>query len=91
VLTCFGYDPCPHYGDRFPRRYGFPVGGSCTHFDPRYLDNPYFSHCGSRLTDSNGEVQKTVKTSSGCMGKCWISTIYLTNPSTEPSTSPHPM
>jgi hypothetical protein len=32
-----------------------------------------------------------VKTSSGRMVKCWISKIYLTNPSTESSTSSHPM
>jgi hypothetical protein len=32
-----------------------------------------------------------VKTSSGRMVKCWIPKIYLTNPSTEPSTFSHPM
>jgi hypothetical protein len=32
------------------------------------------------------EVERTVKTSSGRMVKCWIAKIYLTNPSTEPST-----
>jgi hypothetical protein len=31
-----------------------------------------------------------VKTSSGHMVKCWIPKIYLTNPSTEPSTFSHP-
>jgi hypothetical protein len=35
---------------------------------------------------SSGEVLKTIKTSSGCMVKCWIPKIYLTNPSIEPST-----
>jgi hypothetical protein len=33
----------------------------------------------------------TVKTFSGHMVKCWISKIYLTNPSTELLTSSHPM
>jgi hypothetical protein len=28
------------------------------------------------LTPSNGEVQKTMKTSSGCMVKCWIHKFY---------------
>jgi hypothetical protein len=28
----FGYGPHPHRGDRFPRRPGFPGGGSYTHF-----------------------------------------------------------
>jgi hypothetical protein len=28
------------------------------------------------LTRSNGEVQKTMKTSSGCMVKCWIHKFY---------------
>jgi hypothetical protein len=32
-----------------------------------------------------------VKTFSGRMVKCWIPMFYLTNPSTEPSTSSHPM
>jgi hypothetical protein len=32
-----------------------------------------------------------VKTSSGRMVKCWIPKIYLTNPSTKPSTFSHPM
>jgi hypothetical protein len=42
------------------------------------LDGPHFP------THSNGDVQKIMKTSSGRMVKCWISKIYLTNPSTEP-------
>jgi hypothetical protein len=87
----FGYDPRPHCGDCFPRRPGFPTGGSHTHFEPRHLDDPCFPHHGSRPTRSNGEVQRTVKTSSGRMVKCWIPKIYLTNPSTELSTSSHPM
>jgi hypothetical protein len=55
------------------------------------LDGPHFPHRGSRPTRSNGEVLKTIKTSSGHMVKCWILKIYLTNPSTEPATSSHPM
>jgi hypothetical protein len=83
----FGYDPHPHRGDRTPRKHGFPAGGSYTHFEPRHLDGPRFPHCSSRPTRSSGVMQKTVKTSSGCMVKCLITKIYLTNPSTEPSTS----
>ena len=82
----FGYGPRPHRGDRFPRRPGFPYGGSFTHFEPRHLDGPRFSRRGSRPTRPSGEVQRTVKTSSGRMAKCWIPKIYLTNPSTELST-----
>jgi hypothetical protein len=36
-------------------------------------------------------MQRTVKTSYGRMVKCWIPKIYLTNPSTEPSTISRPM
>jgi hypothetical protein len=50
-----------------------------------------FPHHGSHPTSSNGEVQKTIKTSSSRMVKCWIPKIYLTNPSTKPLTSSHPM
>jgi hypothetical protein len=87
----FGYDPCSHRGDRFPRRHGFPAGGSYTHFEPRYLDDTRFPRRGSHTTGSKVEVQKTVKTSSDRMIKCWIPKIYLTNPNTEPLTSSHPM
>jgi hypothetical protein len=87
----FGYGPCPHCGDCFPHGHGFPPGGSYTHFEPRHLDGPHFPHRGSRPTGSNGEVQKIVKTSSGGIVKCWIPKIYLTYPSTEPSTSSRPM
>jgi hypothetical protein len=87
----FGYIPRPHRGDHFPRRSGFPAGGSHTHFGPRHLDDPCFPHCGSCPTGPSGELLKIVKTSSGRMVKCWISKIYLTNPSTEPSTSSRPM
>jgi hypothetical protein len=87
----FGYDPRPHRSDRFPRRPGFPVGGSFTHLESRHLDGPRFPRCGSRPTRPSGEVQRTVKTSSGHMVKCWIPKIYLTNRNTEPSTLSHPV
>jgi hypothetical protein len=87
----FGYDPRPHHGDRFPRRPSFPAGGSFPHFESRHLDGPHFPHCGSRPTRPSGEVQRTVKTSSGGIVKCLISKIYLTNLSTEPSIFSHPM
>jgi hypothetical protein len=91
VARRFGYDPRPHRGDRLPCRHDFSTTGSYTRFESRHLDGPHFSHCGSRPTRSNGEVQKTVKTYSGRMVKCWIRKFYLTNPSTEPSTSSCPM
>jgi hypothetical protein len=64
---------------------------SYTHIEPRHLDGPHFPRRGSRPTRPNGEVQRTVKTSSGHMVKCWIPKIYLTNPNTEPSTFSHPV
>jgi hypothetical protein len=67
---CFGYDPRPNRSDRFPRGSGFSARRSHTHFEPRHLDDTYFSHRGSCSTGSNDEVQKTVKISSGCMVKC---------------------
>jgi hypothetical protein len=66
----FGYGPHPHCGDCFPRSPGFPAGGSHTHFEPRRLDGPCFPCRGSCPTGSNGEVLKTVKTSSGHIVKC---------------------
>jgi hypothetical protein len=45
----------------------------------------------SHPTRPSSEVQRTVKTSSSRMVKCWIPKIYLTNPSTKPSTFSHPM
>jgi hypothetical protein len=87
----FGYGPHPHRGDRFPCRSGFPTEGPYTHFEPRHLDGPHFSRHGSHPTWPSDEVQRTVKTSSGHMVKCWISKIYLTNPSTEPSTFSRPV
>jgi hypothetical protein len=86
-----GYDPRSHHGDRFPGRHGFSVGGSYTLFEPRHLDGAHFLDHGSHPTNSNAEVQKTMKSSSGHMVKYWIPKIYLTNPSTEPSTSSCPM
>jgi hypothetical protein len=82
----FGYGSRPRRGDRFPHRFGFPTGGSYTHFEPRHLEGSRFPCRGSYPTRPSGEVQKTVKTSSGCMVKCWIPKIYVTNPSTEPLT-----
>jgi hypothetical protein len=73
------------------RRHGLPTGGSHTHFKLRHLDGLCFPHRGSRPTRPNGEVQRTVKTSSGRMVTWWIPKIYVTNPSNEPLTSSHPM
>jgi hypothetical protein len=87
VPRCFDYSPHFHRGDRFPHRIGFPTGGSRTHPEPIHLGGPHFPHCGSCPTRPNDEVQRTMKTSSGRMVRCWIHKIYLTNPITEPSTS----
>jgi hypothetical protein len=87
----FSYGPHPHRGDRFPCMHGFPAREFYTHFKPRHLDNPCFSCRGSRPTGSKGEVQKTLKTPSGHMVKCWISKIYLTNLTTESLTFSRPM
>jgi hypothetical protein len=76
----FGYGPRPHRDDRFPRRPGFPAGGSFLHFELRHLDGPRFPRRGSRPTRPSGEVQRTVKTSFDRMVKCWIPKICLTNP-----------
>jgi hypothetical protein len=86
-----GYGPHPHRGDRFPRMPDFPAEGSYTHFDPRHMDGPHFPRCGSRPTGPSGEVQRTVKISSGHMVKCWILKIDLTNLSTEASTFSRPV
>jgi hypothetical protein len=48
-----------------------------------------FPHRGSRPTWPSGEVQRTIKTSSDCMVKCWIPKIYLINLSIESSTFSH--
>jgi hypothetical protein len=87
----FGYDPRPHRGDHFQRRPSFPIRGYHTNPEVRHLDGPHFPHCGSCPTQPNGEVQSTIKTSSGRMVKCWIPKIYLTNPNTDASTSSHPI
>jgi hypothetical protein len=68
-----------------------PAGGSFPHLELRHLDGPCIPYRGSRHSWPNGEVQKTVKTSSGRMIKCWIPKIYLNNPSTEPSTFSRPV
>jgi hypothetical protein len=87
----FGYGARPHRGDRVPRRPDFLAGRSFPHFELRYLDISRFPRRGSRPTQPNGEVQRNVKTYSDCMVKCWIPKIYLTHPSTEPSTPSRPM
>jgi hypothetical protein len=87
----FGYNPRPHRDDRFPCRPDFSTGGSHTHLELRHLDGPRFPHRSSHPTGLNGEVQQTMKTSSGRIVKCWIYKICLTNPSTKPSTFSHPM
>jgi hypothetical protein len=66
----FGYGTHLHRGDRFLRRPGFPTGGSHTHFELRHLDDPRFPCHDSHPTRPNGEVQRTVKTSSDRMVKC---------------------
>jgi hypothetical protein len=57
-------------GDCFPCRPGFPTRGSFPHLEPRHLDGSRFPRHGSRPTQPSGEVQRTVKTSSGHMVKC---------------------
>jgi hypothetical protein len=91
VPGCFRVDPRSHRGVHPPHRHGFPTRGVYSHFEPSHFDGPRFPHCGSRPTRSNGEVQRTMKTSSGRMVKCWITKIFLTNPSTESSTFSHSM
>jgi hypothetical protein len=87
----FRYGPRPHHGDHFPRRAGFPAGGSYIYFELRHLDGQCFPCCGSCPTQPKGEVERIVKISSGHTVMCWIPKIYLTNPSTEPLTPSHPM
>jgi hypothetical protein len=41
-----------------------------THFEPRHLGGTRFPRRGSRPTRPSGEVQRTMKTSSGRMVKC---------------------
>jgi hypothetical protein len=66
----FGVDPCSHRGVRPSRMHGFPARGVYSHFEPSCFHSPCFLHRGSCPTRSNGEVQRIVKTSSGCMIKC---------------------
>jgi hypothetical protein len=82
----FGVDPHSHHGVHLMRRYGFPARSVYSHFEQSRFDGSHFSNRGSCLTHSNGDVQRTVKTSSCHMVKCWIRKIFLTNPSTESST-----
>jgi hypothetical protein len=63
----FSYGPCSHRYDRPPCRHDFPAIGSYTRLEPRHLDGPCFPRCGPCPTGSDGEVQKTVKTSLGRM------------------------
>jgi hypothetical protein len=85
------YGPRSHRGDRPQCGHTFLAGGSYTCFEPRHLDGPHFPYRGLHPTHSNGEVQKTMKTSSGHMVKCWITKFYLTNPSTKASSSSRPV
>jgi hypothetical protein len=91
VPKYFSYNLRSHCRDHFLHRASFPTGGSHTHFQLRHLNGPCFLRHGSRPTQPNGEVQRTVKTSSDRMVKCWVPKIYLTNPSTEPSIFSCPM
>jgi hypothetical protein len=52
----FGYGPRPHRGDRFPRRPGFPAGGSFPHYELRHLDGPRFLRRNSCPTRPSGEM-----------------------------------
>jgi hypothetical protein len=89
VPRCFGVDPHSYCGVRPPCRHGFSARIVYSHIESSRFDSPHFPHRGSHPTHSNGEVQKIVKTSSSRMIKCWISKIFLTNPSSEPSTFSH--
>jgi hypothetical protein len=90
VSKCFGYGSHPHHGDHFPRRPIFLL--EClTHPEPKHLDGPRFLHRGLYPTGPNGDVQRTIKTPSGRMVKCWIFKIYLINPNTKSSTFSRPM
>jgi hypothetical protein len=87
----FGVIPHSHRGVRPPRRHDFPTRDVYSQFELSGLDGPLFPHRGSHPTRSNGEVQRIVKTSSGCMVKCCIPKIFLTHSSTEPSTFSYSM
>jgi hypothetical protein len=85
----FRVDPHSHCGVHPTRRHGFPVRGVYSHFESSRFDGPPFPYRGSHPTHLDGEVQRIVKTSSGRMVKCWIPTIFLTNPSTRLLTFSH--
>jgi hypothetical protein len=91
VRRCFGVNPRSHRGVRPPRRHVFSARGVYSHLELGRFDDPRFPCRGSRPTPSNAKVQRIVKTSSRHMIKCWISKIFLTNPSTEPSILYHSM
>jgi hypothetical protein len=55
------------------------------------LDGTHFIRCGSCPTRSSDVMQRVVETSSGCMVKCQIPKIYLTNPNIESSTFSRPL
>jgi hypothetical protein len=61
----FGVDPRSHRGVRLLRRYGFSARGVYSHLEWSHFDGPRFPRHGSCPTRSNGEVQKTIKISSG--------------------------
>jgi hypothetical protein len=82
----FGFNPRSYRGSRPPCRHGSPARGVYSHFEPSCFDGPRLPRRGSRPTHSNCEAHKTVVTCSCHMVKCWIPKIFLTNPSTEPST-----
>jgi hypothetical protein len=65
----FGYDPCPHRGDYLSCMPNFPAGGFYTYSEHIHLDDSCFLHCDSCPTGSKTELQKIMKTSSGCMVK----------------------
>jgi hypothetical protein len=87
----FGVDPRSHRGFCSSHRHGFPGRGVYSHLEPSRFDGPRLPHRGSCPTCSNGEVQRTVKTSLSRMVKCWIPNIFVTTPSTKSSTFSHSM
>jgi hypothetical protein len=58
----FDVDPHYHRDVHPPCRHGFSARGVHSHFEPSHFDGPRFRRHGSRLTRSNGEVQRIVKT-----------------------------
>jgi hypothetical protein len=81
----FSLNPHSHCGSHPPCRHGFSARGAYYHFEMSRFNGPRFSHHGSHPTHSNDEVHRTVMPSLGCMVKCWIPKIFLTNPKTETS------